>query len=280
MNKWQWRLGGRIWLILLVVLVICSGCVEQDMPASSPALSSSSSPSVLSDTPVYSYEIVNVYPHDASAFTEGLVFADGVLYEGTGLHGSSSLRQVELATGRVLKEYRVPAQYFGEGITLWNDTLIQLTYQSHLGFVYDKDSFALSRTFSYPTEGWGLTHGGTHLIMSDGTAALYSLDPGSFEVVNRLEVTDRGTAIAQLNELEYIKGTIYANVWPTNRIAMISPETGELVGWLELNGLLSAEDRLQPVDVLNGIAYNPVQDRLFVTGKYWPKLFELELVEE
>jgi len=280
MNKWQWRLGGRIWLILLVVLVICSGCVEQDMPASSPALSSSSSPSVLSDTPVYSYEIVNVYPHDASAFTEGLVFADGVLYEGTGLHGSSSLRQVELATGRVLKEYRVPAQYFGEGITLWNDTLIQLTYQSHLGFVYDKDSFALSRTFSYPTEGWGLTHGGTHLIMSDGTAALYSLDPGSFEVVSWLEVTDRGTAIAQLNELEYIKGTIYANVWPTNRIAMISPETGELVGWLELNGLLSAEDRLQPVDVLNGIAYNPVQDRLFVTGKYWPKLFELELVEE
>jgi glutamine cyclotransferase len=264
-------LGGRIWLTLLVVLVICSGCVEQDMQAQ---------PSVLSDTPVYSYEIVNVYPHDASAFTEGLVFADGVLYEGTGLHGSSSLRQVELATGRVLKEYRVPAQYFGEGITLWNDTLIQLTYQSHLGFVYEKDSFALSRTFSYPTEGWGLTHDGTHLIMSDGTAALYFLDPESFEVVNQLEVTDRGTAIAQLNELEYVRGTIYANVWPTNRIAMISPETGELVSWLELNGLLSAEDRLQPVDVLNGIAYDPVQDRLFVTGKYWPKLFELELVEE
>lgn len=272
MKKRQRRLGGRIWLTLLVVLVICSGCVEQDIPAPTS--------SALNNTPVYSYKIVNVYPHDPSAFTQGLVFADGVLYEGTGLRGASRLRQVELTTGDVLQEYRLPAQYFGEGITLWNDTLIQLTYQSHLGFVYEKDSFALSRTFSYPTEGWGLTHDGTHLIMSDGTVTLYFLDPGSFEPVNQLKVTDRGTAITQLNELEYIKGTIYANVWPTNHIAMISPETGQVIGWLDLTGLLSAEDRLQPVDVLNGIAYDAVQDRLFVTGKYWPKLFEIDLVEQ
>jgi glutamine cyclotransferase len=275
MKKWQWSLGGCFWLALLVVLVICSGCVEQqETPASPP------SPSMLNSTPVYGYEIVNVYPHDPAAYTEGLVFADGVLYEGTGLHGSSSLRQVELATGSVLKEYQLPAQYFGEGITLWNDALIQITYQSHLGFVYEKESFALRREFRYPTDGWGITHDGEHLIMSDGTATLYFLDPGSFEPIKQLEVTDRGTSIAQLNELEYVRGTIYANVWPTNRIAMISPETGDIVGWLELTGLLSAEYRLQPVDVLNGIAYDAAQDRLFVTGKYWPKLFEIKLVEK
>lgn len=275
-KKWQWSWGGCFWLALLVVLVICSGCVEQEMPAPSP----SPSPSRLNYTPNYSYKIVNVYPHDPAAFTEGLVFADGVLYEGTGLHGSSSLRQVELATGSVLEEYRLPAQYFGEGITLWNDALIQITYQSHLGFVYEKAGFALRREFSYPTEGWGITHDGEHLIMSDGTATLYFLDPESLEPVKQLEVTDRGTSIAQLNELEYVQGTIYANVWPTNRIAMISPETGDIVGWIDLTGLLSAEYRLQPVDVLNGIAYDAVQDRLFVTGKYWPKLFEIELVEK
>jgi glutamine cyclotransferase len=264
--------GGCFWLALLVVLVICSGCMEQqETPAPSPT------PSALNYTPVYSYEIVNVYPHDPAAYTQGLVFADGVLYEGTGLYGASGLRQVELATGSVLQEYRLPTQYFGEGITLWNDALIQITYQSHRGFVYDKESFARRREFSYPTDGWGITHDGEHLIMSDGTATLYFLDPGSFEPVKQLEVTDRGTSIAQLNELEYVQGTIYANVWPTNRIAMISPETGDIVGWIELTGLLSAEYRLQPVDVLNGIAYDAVQNRLFVTGKYWPKLFEIEL---
>lgn len=274
-KKRQWSLGGFL-LALLAVLVICSGCVEQEMPAPS----SAPSPSRLTATPVYGYEIVNVYPHDASAFTQGLVFADGVLYEGTGLHGASRLRQVELATGRVLQDYRLPTQYFGEGITLWNDTIVQLTYQSHLGFVYEKESFALRREFRYATEGWGITHDGEHLIMSDGTATLYFLDPGSFEVVNQLVVTDRGTAVAQLNELEYVQGAIYANVWPTSRIAIIAPETGQVSGWLDLTGLLSAEDRLQPVDVLNGIAYDAAQDRLFVTGKYWPKLFEIELVEE
>jgi glutamine cyclotransferase len=171
----------------------------------------------------------------------------------------------------------LPDQYFGEGITLWNDTLVQLTYQSRIGFVYDRESFEVRRTFGYQTEGWGITHDGTHLIMSDGTSTLYFRDPESFATVRRLEVTDQGAPIQYLNELEYVQGTIYANVWPTDRIAMISPETGQVVGWLDLTGLLSAEDQTQPGNLLNGIAYDAARDRLFVTGKCWPKLFELDL---
>ena len=228
--------------------------------------------------PLYSYSIVNTYPHDRDAFTEGLVFDDGFLYEGTGLLGRSTLRRVELETGDVLQIRELPAEFFGEGITIYGDRIIQLTWQSHVGFVYDKDSFELLQEFDYPTEGWGITHDGTQLIMSDGTSTLHCLDPQTFEEIGQLAVSDNNGPVTRLNELEYVQGEVYANVWQTDRIARISPETGEVVGWVDLEGLLTAEDRSQPVDVLNGIAYDAEANRLFVTGKLWPKLFEIELI--
>jgi glutamine cyclotransferase len=228
--------------------------------------------------PVYTYNVVNTYPHDRNAFTEGLVFEDGFLYEGTGHYGNSSLRKVELETGDILQIRELPAQFFGEGITICGNEIIQLTWQSHIGFVYDKDSFELLQEFNYSTEGWGITYDGTRLIMSDGTSTLHFLDPQSFVEIGQLEVFDDNGPVTRLNELEYIKGEIYANVWQTDRIAIIAPETGRVTGWIDLGGLLTAEDRSEPVDVLNGIAYDAATDRLFVTGKLWPKLFEIELI--
>jgi glutamine cyclotransferase len=228
--------------------------------------------------PVYSYNIVNTYPHDRDAFTQGLVFENGVLYEGTGLLGHSTLRRVELETGDILQIRELSDQFFGEGITIYGDEIIQLTWQSHIGFVYDKNSFELLQEFSYSTEGWGITHDGTRLIMSDGTSTLHFLDPQTFEEIGHVEVFDANGAVTRLNELEYVQGEIYANVWQTDWVARIAPETGRVVGWIDLGGLLSAEDLSQPVDVLNGIAYDAQTDRLFVTGKLWPKLFEIELI--
>jgi glutamine cyclotransferase len=228
--------------------------------------------------PVYSYNIVNTYPHDRDAFTEGLVFENGVLYEGTGLLEHSTLRRVELETGDILQIRELSDQFFGEGITIYGDKIIQLTWQSNIGFVYDKNSFELLQEFNYSTEGWGITHDGTRLIMSDGTSTLHFLDPQTFEEIGHLEVFDNDGPVTRLNELEYVQGEIYANVWQTDRIARIAPETGRVVGWVDLGGLLTAEDRSEPVDVLNGIAYDAETDRLFVTGKLWPKLFEIELV--
>ena len=225
----------------------------------------------------YTYKILNSYPHDHEAFTQGLVFEDGYLYEGTGLRDRSTLRKVNLETGGVLQMHKLPDQYFGEGVTIYGDKIIQLTWQSNIGFVYDKDNFELLQEFNYTTEGWGITHDGTHLIMSDGTSTLHFLDPDTFEEIGRLEVFDNGTPVTRLNELEYIKGDIYANIWQTDRIAMISPETGNVTGWIDLEGLLSQEESSEGVNVLNGIAYDTVNDRLFVTGKLWPKLFEIEL---
>jgi glutamine cyclotransferase len=223
----------------------------------------------------YSYNIVNTYPHDPAAFTQGLVFEDNHLYEGTGLRGQSSLRKVELETGNIINMYELPQKYFGEGITLYKDRIIQLTWQSYTGFVYDKDTFTVLEEFSYSTEGWGITHDGNTLIMSDGTSTLYFLDFETFEVVRTLEVYD-DTPVTRLNELEYINGEIYANVWLTDSIAIISPDTGKVRGWIELEGLLP--DTGQQPDVLNGIAYDADNDRLFVTGKLWPYLFEIDLV--
>ena len=229
--------------------------------------------------PVYAYQIVNVYPHDRGAFTQGLVFEDGSLYEGTGLYGHSTLRRVDPVTGDILQARALPAQFFGEGITICGDRIIQLTWQANVGFVYDKDTFELLREFSYPTEGWGITYDGQRLIMSDGTSTLYFLDPETFEEIGRVEVCDEDGPVALLNELEYIRGEIYANVWQTDRVASIAPETGQVTGWVELAGLLAEEDRVEPVDVLNGIAYDAETDRLFVTGKLWPKLFEIQLIQ-
>lgn len=225
----------------------------------------------------YTYTVVSAYPHDRDAFTEGLVFTDGVLYEGTGLYGESTLRRVDLETGNVLQLYALPGQFFGEGITVFEDKIIQLTWQSHKGFVYDKDSFELLWEFSYPTEGWGITHDGTRLIMSDGTATLHFLNPETFEEIGTISVHDNDTSVTMLNELEYIHGEVYANVWQTERIAIINPQTGAVRVWINMNGIRNW-DNLYTGDVLNGIAYDTVGERLFVTGKLWSLLFEIKLV--
>ncbi len=228
--------------------------------------------------PIYDYKIVNSYPHDRNAFTQGLIFEKGVLYESTGIRGRSSLRKVELRSGKVLQFLRLPDQFFGEGITVYGNKIIQLTWRSRTGFIYDKNSFELLSTFTYPTEGWGITHDDTRLIMSDGTSTLHFLNPENFKETAQIEVSDAYGPVTRLNELEYIHGEIYANIWQTDRIARISPRTGQVTGWTELEGLLSSDDRKHPVDVLNGIAYDAEADRLFITGKLWPKLFEIELV--
>jgi glutamine cyclotransferase len=224
------------------------------------------------------FEVVRSYPHDPEAFTQGLIFQNGVLYEGTGLNGRSSIRKVELATGKVLQRRDLPAAYFGEGITAWRGRLVQLTWREGTGFVYDQASFRPVSRFTYPGEGWGLTHDGRRLIMSDGTAQLRFLDPTTFAEQGRITVTENGRPLPYLNELEFVRGEVFANVWTTDRIARIDPATGRVTGWLDLSGLLSPADRAgRSVDVLNGIAYDASRDRLFVTGKLWPKLFEVRL---
>lgn len=228
--------------------------------------------------PVYSHRIVNTYPHDTGAFTQGLVFEDGVIYEGTGLYGKSSLRKVDLETGSILEIYELPAQYFGEGVTVFEDIIVQLTWKSNLGFIYDKVNFEVLRDFTYESEGWGITHDGKRLIMSDGTSTLRFLDPKDFSTLGHIEVYNDSIPINKLNELEYINGYIYANIWPTDNIAIIDPQNGRVAGWIELSGLLESQNWSGPVDVLNGIAYDAANNRLFVTGKLWPWLFEIELV--
>jgi glutamine cyclotransferase len=226
----------------------------------------------------YTYKVINTFPHDREAFTQGLVFEAGVLYEGTGLYGRSTLRKVELETGKVLQTRKLSDEFFGEGITIYRSHIIQLTFLSKIGFVYNKDTLELVGEFNYPAEGWGITHNGRHLIMSDGTPVLYVLDPEAFERVSRIRVYDRDLPVWGLNELEYVQGQIYANVWPTERIAMIAPETGKVLGWIDMKGLLARQDCTGYEDVLNGIAYDKENDRLFVTGKLWPRLFEIKLV--
>lgn len=226
------------------------------------------------------YRVVHSYPHDPRAYTQGLIYLDGHLYESTGLNGRSSLRMVDLETGRVQQEIPVPGKYFAEGLTNWGSTLVQLTWLSHTAFVYDRFSFRLLRTLHYDGEGWGLTQDGAHLILSDGSATLRFLDPETFRVVRRIVVKDRGAPVTQLNELEYVRGEIYANVWHTDRIARISPATGNVIGWIDLSGLLPADQHPDPEAVLNGIAYDAAQNRLFVTGKLWPRLFEIKVVPQ
>ena len=227
-----------------------------------------------------SYRVVNTYPHDRKAFTQGLIFLDGHLYESTGQGGHSSLRKVELETGRVLQNAPLKQKYFAEGLTNWGTTLVQLTWLSHVGFVYDLFSFRLLGTFKYDFEGWGLTQDGKNLIASDGSATLRFLDPVAFREVRRIEVTDHGKPVQELNELEFIHDEIYANVWHSDRIARISPMTGQVLGWIDLTGLLPANQHPGPEGVLNGIAYDAEHDRLFVTGKLWPLLFEIKIAPE
>lgn len=230
------------------------------------------------EIPVYGYRVLQTFPHDREAFTQGLIMADGVLYEGTGLNGRSSLRRVELETGAVLQRRALPDRYFGEGVAMLDSRIFQLTWRSGLAFVYDRETLALRQTIPYPAEGWGLTTDGTHLIASDGTATLRFLDPKTFAEVRRLTVVDQAGPVTRLNELEYVEGRIYANVWQTERIAIIDAASGRVTAWLDLGGLLTLEEGAGPVDVLNGIAYDARTGRLYVTGKLWPRLYQLELV--
>ncbi len=229
------------------------------------------------EVPVYTYKIVNTYPHDDKAFTQGLVYEDGFIYEGTGLYGRSSLRKVELDTGRVLMNHTLPDRYFGEGLAIHGDEITQLTWRSNVGFVYDKVSFSLVRKFNYPTEGWGVTYDGKNLIMSDGSDTLYFMDPTAHKEIGSIKVTYEGRPVTRLNELEYVNGEIFANVWLSDIIARISPNTGEVTGLIDLRGLSDDFGSRRTDQVLNGIAYDSKGDRLFVTGKLWPKIYEIKL---
>jgi glutamine cyclotransferase len=228
-----------------------------------------------SRAPVYKYTIVHSYPHDPDAFTEGLEFRDGFLYESTGLNGRSSIRKVKLETGEVLQNRGIGREYFGEGITFWKDDLFQLTWISGIAFVYDANTFASRKSFNYKGEGWALTHNADELIMSDGTPELRFIDPATFKERRRITVTDGGVAIKYVNELEWIKGEIFANVYTTDYIARIDPADGHVTGWIDVRGMLPRQNDGNTVP--NGIAYDAAGDRLFVTGKYWPRLFEIKL---
>ncbi len=287
----------KLSLLLILFLLVFSACSQTAVPAPTapppeptatetavPTPTKPPEPSPVSETavpnaiPIYTYEIIHTYDHDPNSFTQGLIYEDGIFYEGSGLYGQSTLRKVDVETGDIIQMIELPEQYFGEGITTFDDELIQLTWQSQTGFVYDKESFELLQEFSYPTQGWGITHDGEKLIMSDGTANLYFWDPETLTEVSRVEVRDENGPVVRLNELEYVEGEVWANIWQTNRIARINPATGQVVGWIDLTGLLNPADVTQKVDVLNGIAYDDETDRLFVTGKLWPKLYEIELV--
>lgn len=229
--------------------------------------------------PDYTYQVVHSYPHDPNAFTEGLFYWNGFLYESTGLEAESSVRKVKLETGEVLQKHDVPEAYFGEGIINWKDKLYQLTWKTEVGFIYDFATFQQKGEFHYKGEGWALTTDGKHLIMSDGSAQLRFLDPETLSEQSRLTVTDNGQPVQNLNELEWVKGEVYANIWQTYRIARINPVSGKVVGWINLTGILDGVSQPREVDVLNGIAYDAQHDRLFVTGKYFPKVFEIKLIK-
>jgi glutaminyl-peptide cyclotransferase len=230
-------------------------------------------------TPEYGYQVIHVYPHDPNAFTEGLEYRAGFLYESTGLEGRSWLRKEKLETGQVLQQIDLDPQFFGEGITVLNQQIVRLTWRSQIGFVYDQATFHLKRTFTYPGEGWAMTNDGKNIYMDDGTAQIRIWDPQTLQEKRRITVRDKGQPIDNLNELEWVRGEIYANIWQTDRIARISPADGRVLGWINCAGLLSPSDQTGGDGaVLNGIAYDVLGDRLFVTGKLWPKLFEIKLV--
>ena len=260
---------NRIFSPLIFMLILVTGYTFLTGQPSYPVASHAA--------PVYSYTVVHAFPHDASAFTQGLAYHDGFLYEGTGRSGQSSLRKVRLETGEVLQRVNLAPEFFGEGIAILNDKVFQLTWTSTVAFEYSLSDFHRLRKFSFSGEGWGLASNGRELFLSDGSPEIRILDPETFHVKRRLKIHDGSAVIDQLNELEFVEGQIFANVWHTNRIARISPQTGEVVGWIDLTGLLSSVYRLDSEAVLNGIAYDSVGKRLFVTGKLWPSVFEIRL---
>lgn len=256
-------------IIALTALLAAFSCSPAGAPAVTP-------PPAADLMPVYSYDVVNTYPHDPKAFTQGLVFEDGVLYESTGQEGESWLRKVDLATGAVLQQQDIDDQYFGEGMVIRGDDIVTLTWRHQKGFIFDKATFARKGEWTYGGEGWGLTSDGAVIYMSDGTSAIRKLDPATLEETGRIDVKMNGRPVDQLNELEVVKGEIWANVFQTERIVRIDPASGEVKGVIYLGGLLKPEER-RNTDVLNGIAYDKAGDRIFVTGKYWPKLFEIRV---
>ncbi len=267
------RFLAILFIMLVTSLMSCAG-----VPVTTPVASSPPDSLLLNKVPTYTYRVLNSYPHDRQAFTQGLAYENGFLYESTCLPGRSSLRRLDLESGQIMQIHQLPDDLFAEGITISGDKIIQLTWLSHTGLVYDKNSFEQLSDFRYEGEGWGITTDGKRLIMSDGTAGLYFLDPVSFQVSGTIQVSDNNNPVTGLNELEYINGVLYANIWRTDRIAMISPNTGKVIGWIDLTGLFKAEYRTEQVDVLNGIACDAESNRLFVTGKLWPVLFEIELI--
>ena len=264
--------GYRVRLFVLLVATVLLAPMAVTAQEASPVPANSST---------FGYRVIAEYPHDRHAFTQGLVYVDGVLYEGTGLNGQSTLRRVDLETGEVLQAFGLSEEYFGEGIAVLGDRIYQLTWKNGVCVVFDRESFEFKEAFTYETEGWGLTTDGERLIMSDGTNRLFIRDPETFAELDTIDVYDGVRAIWNLNELEVVDGEIWANVWQTDLIARIDPATGQVTGWIDLTGLLSEKDReRRPVDVLNGISYDSETGRLFVTGKLWPKLFEIEVVPE
>jgi len=264
----RWASSLKLRLFLLIIISIAN------LPAQNSSNESNNS------IPVYTYFIVNKVPHDFNAYTQGLVFSDGYLYESTGRRGYSSLRKVDPDNGAVITIHSLADEFFGEGITIFDEKIYQLTWQSYTGFIYDKSTFLVMEEFFYNTEGWGITHNGEHLIVSDGTSTLYFLDPTTLEVLSQINVTDDKGSISNLNELEYINGEIFANVLNSFRIARIDPGNGKVVGWIDLTGILNNERIDYSIDVMNGIAYDSVSDRLFVTGKLWPQVFEIRLIKK
>lgn len=259
------RLPGSVLAVILLV-------TAEAVVAQSPSSRSKNHP------PEYTVEVVRQLPHDATAFTQGFTYRNGFFYEGTGRQGQSSLRQVELKTGRLLRKVDLAPDLFGEGVTVLGNEVIQLTWTSHIGFVYNLSDFQLLRTFSYSGEGWGLTTDGRDLFMSDGSAEIRVLDASTFAEKRRIRVSGGGTPVDQLNELEFVEGEIYANVWHSDRVARISPRTGRVVGWIDLTGVLGPFYQREAEAVLNGIAYDSKGKRLFVTGKLWPKVFEIRVI--
>ena len=245
------------------------GACTSDAPAK-PAVNSNR-------TPTYVFDVVRTYPHDPTAYTQGLVWHEGRMFEGTGQVGKSSIREVELQTGRVIRKRDVPPPHFGEGFVILGDNLYEITWQTHKAFVYDWKTFAPKKEFTYEGEGWGLTTDGTSLIMSNGSSAITFRDPTTFAIQRTINVTDHDVPVNSLNELEWVKGEIWANVWQSDQIARINPESGAVVGWIDLAGIFPASERTGSEEVLNGIAYDAANDRIFVTGKNWPKLFEIKV---
>lgn len=277
---WLRNTGTRLGTVLLICLALTNlHCQTSTVATNNPSPAATNSTTTTPDelVPLYGYEVVNTFPHDPDAYTQGLVYYEGKFLESTGRQGKSSLRNVELETGKVLKQVDVPTPYFAEGITLLNGKIYQLTWQHHIGFIYDAATFKKLREFSYEGEGWGLTNDGNSLILSDGTDRIRFLDPSTFKVQKTIAVLDKRVPVARLNELEFIRGEIYANVWTEDRIARIDAKTGQVTGWIQLAGLIPRTELHDEEAVLNGIAYDQAHDRLFVTGKLWPKVFEIRL---